>query len=150
MTRDVEAALAAMQPGLSGLEIDTTIFRPATFIEKAIDNLALALLIGAVLVVLLLGAFLFRWRTALISVVAIPLSLLAAALVLYALGTTINAIVLAGLMAALASSSTTRSSTSRTSCGGFGSTARKAVTSRRRPSSSRRRARCAAPRSTRH
>jgi CzcA family heavy metal efflux pump len=102
VTRDLEAAIAAMQPGLSGLEFDTSIYRPASFIEKSIDNLALALIIGAVLVVLLLGAFLFRWRTALISVVVIPLSLLAAALVLYALGTTMNAIVLAGLTAALA------------------------------------------------
>ena len=72
-----------MQPGLPGIEIDTTIFRPATFIEMSIDNLTKALLIGCLLVVLVLGAFLFEWRAALISLVAIPLSLVAAGLVLY-------------------------------------------------------------------
>lgn len=101
VTRNVEEAIAAMQPGLSGLEFDTSIYRPASFIERSIDNLTLTLIIGAALVVLLLSAFLFRWRTALISVVVIPLSLVAAALVLYALGETMNAIVLAGLVAAL-------------------------------------------------
>lgn len=101
VTRNVEEAIAAMQPGLSGLEFDTSIYRPASFIERSIDNLTLTLIIGAALVVLLLGAFLFRWRTALISVVVIPLSLVAAALVLYALGETMNAIVLAGFVAAL-------------------------------------------------
>ena len=90
-----------MQPGLPGMEIDTTIFRPATFIELSIDNLTKALLIGALLVVLVLGAFLFEWRAALISVVAIPLSLVAAALVLYARGATINVMVLAGFVIAL-------------------------------------------------
>ena len=45
-----------MRPGLPGMEIDTTIFRPATFIELAIDNLTKSLLVGAVLVVLVLGA----------------------------------------------------------------------------------------------
>ena len=83
VTEGVEAALEELQPGLPGIEIDTTIFRPATFIEMAIDNLTEALLLGCLLVVLVLGCFLFEWRTALISVVAIPLSLMAAALVLY-------------------------------------------------------------------
>ena len=68
---------------MRGIDIDTTIFRPATFIETSLDNLRSALLLGCLLVVLVLSAFLFAWRTALISVVAIPLSLLAAALVLY-------------------------------------------------------------------
>ena len=73
-------------PGLPGIEIDTTIFRPATFIEHSIDNLTDALLSGCLLVVLVLVAFLFEWRTALISLVAIPLSLVAAVLVLYSAG----------------------------------------------------------------
>ena len=45
-----------MRPGLPGIEIDTTIFRPATFIEMAIDNLTSALLIGCLLVVVVLVA----------------------------------------------------------------------------------------------
>jgi CzcA family heavy metal efflux pump len=102
VTRDVEGAIDALRPGLSGLEFDTSIFRPASFIEESIDNLTLALIIASVLVVLLLGAFFFDWRAVLIGVVAIPLSLLAAGLVLYALGQTINAMVVAGFVAALA------------------------------------------------
>ena len=86
VTRGVEAALDEMQPGLPDIEIDHQIFRPATFIELSIHNLTMALLIGAVLVVLVLGAFLFEWRVALISLVAIPLSLVAAVLVLYLRG----------------------------------------------------------------
>jgi CzcA family heavy metal efflux pump len=101
VTRGVETAIDELQPGLPGIEIDTHIFRASNFIETAIDNLTHALLIGALLVVLVLGAFLFDWRAALISVVAIPLSLVAAGLVLYWRGTTVNVMVLAGLVIAL-------------------------------------------------
>ncbi len=101
VTRDVEEALEALRPGLSGLEIDASIYRPATFIEMAIDNLTTALLIGSVLVALVLGALFYNWRTALISLVAIPLSLLAAGFVLYLYGATFNTMVLAGLVIAI-------------------------------------------------
>ncbi|WP_427005284.1 efflux RND transporter permease subunit [Pseudarthrobacter sp. H2] len=101
VTRGVEEALRQLQPGLSGISFDTTIFRPASFIEEAISNLSLALLLGCLLVVMILGAFLFQWRTALISLVAIPLSLLTAALVLYATASSINTMVLAGLVIAV-------------------------------------------------
>ena len=79
VTRGVEEAIDELRPGLTGIEIDTTIFRPATFIEVAIDNLTNALLLGCLFVLVVLLTFLFDWRTALISVIAIPLSLLAAA-----------------------------------------------------------------------
>jgi len=98
VTHGVEAALAELQPGLPGVAIDSTIFRPATFIESALHNLTAALLIGCVLVVLVLALFLFEWRTALISVVAIPLSLTAAGFVLYMNGATINTMILAGML----------------------------------------------------
>jgi CzcA family heavy metal efflux pump len=101
VTRGVEDAIDEMRPGLPGMEIDTTIFRPATFIETAIDNLTRALLLGVLLVILILAAFLFEWRTAFISLVAIPLSLIAAVLVLVLRGTTINVMVLAGLVVAI-------------------------------------------------
>jgi CzcA family heavy metal efflux pump len=101
VTRGVDAALAALKPGLQGVEIDAQIFRPATFIELALRNLTSALLIGCLLVILVLGAFLFEWRAAVISVVAIPLSLMAGALVLYMRGTTINTMVLAGFVIAV-------------------------------------------------
>jgi CzcA family heavy metal efflux pump len=98
VTRGVENALHEMQPGLQGIQVDSNIFRPATFIELSIDNLTRALLIGTLLVVLVLGAFLFEWRAALISLAAIPLSLMAAALVLYWRGSTLNTMVLAGFV----------------------------------------------------
>jgi CzcA family heavy metal efflux pump len=101
VTREVEEAMKGMEPGLPGMEIDTAIFRPATFIEHSIDNLTKALLIGALLVVVILGIFLFEWRSAVICLTAIPLSLIAAGLVLYLRGTTINVMVLAGLVIAL-------------------------------------------------
>jgi CzcA family heavy metal efflux pump len=101
VTHGVEEAIDDMRPGLPGVEIDTHIFRAANFIEASIDNLTSALIIGALLVVLVLGAFLFEWRAAVISVVAIPLSMVAAGLTLYARGETINVMVLAGLVIAL-------------------------------------------------
>ncbi|MGH3057073.1 MAG: efflux RND transporter permease subunit [Gaiellaceae bacterium] len=101
VTRGVEDAMETLQPGLSGIEVDTTIFRPATFIETSIDNLTKALLIGALLVILVIGAFLFEWRAALISVISIPISLVAAGVVLYLRDATINVMVLAGFVIAL-------------------------------------------------
>jgi CzcA family heavy metal efflux pump len=101
VTRGVEQAMAEMAPGLPGIEVDTTIFRPATFIEQSLENLTRALLLGVLLVTLIIVAFLFEWRTAFISLIAIPLSLVAAVLVLDASGVTLNVMVLAGLVVAI-------------------------------------------------
>lgn len=101
LTEGVEAALEELKPGLQGIEIDSEIFRPATFIELSLDNLTRALLIGSLLVVVVLFLFLFEWRVALISLIAIPLSLVTAGLVLYLRGTTINVMILAGFVIAL-------------------------------------------------
>jgi CzcA family heavy metal efflux pump len=101
VTRGVESALADLSPGLGGMQPDTSIFRPATFIEDAMGNLRLALLIGGVLLALIIAAFLFQARTALICLVTIPLALVAAGLVLDLLGETFNAISFAGLAVAL-------------------------------------------------
>ncbi len=101
VTHGVDAALNEMKPGLPGIQIDSNIFRPANFIDTSIDNLTRALLISCLLVVLVLGAFLFEWRSALISLVAIPLSLMVAGLVLYLRGATINTMILAGFVIAV-------------------------------------------------
>ncbi|MGL4541951.1 MAG: efflux RND transporter permease subunit, partial [Polymorphobacter sp.] len=101
VTHGVEAAIERLRPGLNGVDIDTTIFRPATFIERSIDNLARALAIGCVFVAVVLFAFTRDWRQALISLTAIPLSLLGAGLVLLWSGMTINTMVIAGLVIAL-------------------------------------------------
>lgn len=101
VTRGVEEAIEEMRPGLPGIDIDTTIFRPATFIEVALDNLISSLLIGAGLVILVLLLFLWDWRIALISATIIPLTIVITLLVLSMIGTTINVMVLAGLVIAI-------------------------------------------------
>jgi CzcA family heavy metal efflux pump len=101
VTHNVEKALEALKPGLKDVDIDPTIFRPATFIERSLENLSEAMLIGLGLVVAILVLFLFDWRTAIISLVAIPLSLMAATLILLKAGVTINTMVLAGLVIAM-------------------------------------------------
>ncbi|HEY9526651.1 MAG TPA: efflux RND transporter permease subunit, partial [Anaerolineales bacterium] len=100
VTRDVEDVLRAMLPGLPGIRIDSSIFRPAGFIESSMANIGNAMIIGFLLLILLLG-FYAGWRAAIIGAVSILLSLIAAAWVLYQRGATLNIIVLAGLLASL-------------------------------------------------
>jgi CzcA family heavy metal efflux pump len=101
VTGGVDAALQRLRPGLTGVEVDPTIFRPASFIERALKNLGHAMGIGCLFVIVVLALFLWNARTALISVLAIPLSLLAAAATLTWLGRTIDTMVIAGLVIAL-------------------------------------------------
>jgi CzcA family heavy metal efflux pump len=101
VTRGVEAAINEMRPGLPGVKIDTTIFRPATFIDNSIKNLTSSLLIGGVLVIIILLFFLYEWRVALISATIIPLSLMASLLVLNLRDVPINVMTLAGLSIAI-------------------------------------------------
>ncbi len=101
VTEGVEQAIDDMRPGLPDIDIDTTIFRPASFVDEAIDHLTSSLVLGALLVVFVLGIFLLDWRAALISVITMPLSLVATIFVLHARGATINTMVLAGLVIAL-------------------------------------------------
>ncbi len=98
VTRAVEEALDELRPGLEGIEIDTTIFRPATFVEVAMANLGTALLFSAALVVLVIFAFLWEWRVALVCVLIIPLSILFTLLVLNVQGATLNVMVVAALV----------------------------------------------------
>jgi CzcA family heavy metal efflux pump len=101
VTRRVEAALEELAPATPGMEYDPAIFRPATFVERSLRNLGEALGLGCILVVLVLAVFLYDWRTAVISVVSIPLSLVAAALVMHQAGLTLNTMAIAGLAIAL-------------------------------------------------
>lgn len=102
VTRGVEEAMAELQPGLHGIEVDTKVFRPATFIEAATSNIRRVVVISFVLVAVILIAFFLQWRTVVISLVAIALSLIVAALVLYATNASFNMIVLTGFSAAIA------------------------------------------------
>ena len=101
VTKRVEAALAELAPATPGLQYDPAIFRPATFVERSLANLGEALGIGCVLVILVLALFLYDWRTAVISVVSVPLSLVTASLVMHAMGLTMNTMAIAGLAIAL-------------------------------------------------
>jgi CzcA family heavy metal efflux pump len=101
ITKGMDDAIAALQPGLPDVRFDTAVFRQADFIETSIHNLTQALLLGFLLVLVILAAFLFEWRVAVISLLTIPLSLTATLLVLHWTGATINTMTLAGLVIAL-------------------------------------------------
>jgi CzcA family heavy metal efflux pump len=103
VTRGLDRALAELRPALTsqGIAIRTDIFRPANFIEAALRNVRSSLFIGAALIVIVLFLFLFNLRTAAISCAAIPLSLLAAIIVIEKLGLTINTMTLGGLAIAI-------------------------------------------------
>jgi CzcA family heavy metal efflux pump len=103
VTRFVEAALDEMKPAFEseGIEYVPHLHRPATFIEHAVHNMKVSLLLGAVFVAVVLFLFLLDLRTALVSFTAIPLSLLAAVIVLDHFGVTLNTMTLGGLAAVL-------------------------------------------------
>ena len=101
VTRGLEAALAELKPGLTGIDIDTTIYRPASFIERATRHLSTGVVIACALTVLALGVLLGSWRAALIGATAIALSLFVAGLVLGFFGVGINMMVIAGLLLAI-------------------------------------------------
>src|SRR3954469_9855149 len=101
MTHGIEDAIRTLEPGLPGVQFDTTIFQQANFIQASIHNLTQALVLGFVLVVVILALFLFEGRVALISMLTIPLSLMATLLLLNLRGQTVNTMTLAGLIIAL-------------------------------------------------
>lgn len=103
VTKALDGAIAQLRPVLArqNIQIDSTIFRPARFIETALRNLRGSLVIGGILVVLVLFLFLFNFRTAAISCTAIPLSLLAATVIIERLGYTLNTMTLGGLAIAI-------------------------------------------------
>ena len=103
VTKALEAALDELRPALAADHIDLSpdLFRPANFILAATDNIRESLLIGGVLVIAVLWLFLFDVRTAAICSIAIPLSLVAAAVVLLRLGVTLNTMTLGGLAIAI-------------------------------------------------
>lgn len=101
VTQHIDRALAELKPALHGIHVDASIFRPATFIEQALHHLKQALVLGIGLVAIILFLFLRHPRAAIISLVAIPLSLVTAILLLTWLQVSINTMVLAGLVIAL-------------------------------------------------
>jgi CzcA family heavy metal efflux pump len=103
VTEAAERALDELRPAFRAerITLHPALFRPASFVETAIENVNFSLLLGGVLVAVVLFLFLFNLRTAFISLTAIPLSLLAAVIVLDRLGVTLNTLTLGGLAIAI-------------------------------------------------
>jgi Cu/Ag efflux pump CusA len=102
LTRQIDLALDALAAELpAGMKLHRDLFRQATFIATAVRNVERALVEGIVLVVVVVMLFLANVRATLISVVAIPLSLVAAVLTLKAFGATINTMTLGGMAIAI-------------------------------------------------
>ncbi len=104
VTKAIEQNLADLEKTLPpDVTIDTTIFRQADFINTSVNNVSRALIEGAILVVIVLLLFLGSFRTTIISIIAIPLSLLATVIVMHWLGMNINTMSLGGMCIAIAS-----------------------------------------------
>lgn len=102
LTRQIDLALDDLKPSLpERLEINPELFRQATFIETAIRNVIQVLFEGGLFVVIVLFFFLLNLRTTLISLVAVPLSLLLSVITLKLLGLTINTMSLGGMAIAI-------------------------------------------------
>ncbi len=103
VSRQVEQTLKEFAPLFQKQDIQfyEHLFRPADYIEKSLSNLSGHLLLGGLFVLIILYAFLFNLRTAFISALAIPVSLVGAILVLLAAGINLNIMVLGGLAIAL-------------------------------------------------
>lgn len=104
LTEKLDASVAELQKTLpSDVKISTDIFRQSRFIDSSINNIQKALFEGSIFVIVVLFFFLMNFRTTIISLVALPLSLLMAILVMHALGITINTMSLGGLAIAIGS-----------------------------------------------
>lgn len=102
LTRRLDATLDEIQRGLPpGMKIDKHVFRQADFIERSLENLTKALRDGAILVVIVVVLFLMNVRAALITLLAIPVSVLTAVLTMNWFGFTINSMSLGGLAIAI-------------------------------------------------
>ncbi|WP_024368605.1 efflux RND transporter permease subunit [Arthrobacter sp. TB 26] len=98
VTEDIEAALKDMEPGLTGVRLDTTVFRPATAVQDSVTGLGLALLISLLIAVGLFWLLFRSWRVAVIALAAITTTVITAAVALYAQNGTLNVTVLVGLV----------------------------------------------------
>jgi HME family heavy-metal exporter len=102
LTRTIEEALQELNRSLPhGVKADSLIFRQANFIETSIRNVRVVLIEAAAVVAAVLFAFLLNWRTTAISLTAIPVSILATAVVFYFAGISINTMTLGGIAIAI-------------------------------------------------
>ena len=102
LTGRIEEAIAELGSNLPlGIKADQIVFRQANFIEASIRNLRSVLIEAAIVVAVVLFAFLLNWRTTAISLTAIPVSILATAVIFYFAGLSINTMTLGGIAIAI-------------------------------------------------
>jgi HME family heavy-metal exporter len=102
LTQQITQALAELEPSLpSGVKTNEIIFRQASFIENSIHNVQRVLVEAALVVAVILFAFLLNWRTTAISLTAIPVSILTTAIIFQLLGLSINTMTLGGIAIAI-------------------------------------------------
>lgn len=101
VTQGVEAAMAQLSPGLHGIQVDTRLYRPASYLDAALHHLGLAGLLALVLLTLVIAALSYSWRIPAVVVTSVGVSLLSAAVVLHLRGVTFTSMTLVGFAAAL-------------------------------------------------
>ncbi len=101
VTHDVDEVLKALRPGLVGLNMDSSVFRPTDYLNRSTSNLFRSLVVGTLLVAAGLILLLLRWKKALIALTSVAASFIAAATALNLMGATFNVVVVAGLAVAV-------------------------------------------------
>src|SRR4051812_33807039 len=102
VTKDVQKALEAMEPGLKGITVDPSVYQPVRYLDSALHRIGLAALIGGILLALMIGVLGRSWRVAVVAVVSVATSAMAALWVLYLRGDAMTSMTLIGLAAAMA------------------------------------------------
>lgn len=101
VVENIDIAFEALAPGLGGIEIDTSVYRPAVYVEEAIDNLRAVLIVGGLILLIVLGLIFASWRIVLIAVLSVVSSLAVVGLVFYFGDVTLNSMTMAGVVLAL-------------------------------------------------
>ncbi len=101
-TEAIENALDELAPGLTGIDVDTSLFRPADYIDRSIDNLRTRALVSLLAVILVAFVLVGGWRAALVALLSLIVSVVTTALVLSVFGVEMNIMVIAGIAGAFA------------------------------------------------
>jgi Cu/Ag efflux pump CusA len=105
VTRAVEAALTALQPGLEGMEVNSQVFRAGNYVAASSESVRWAGLVGLLLLGLGVGLAAFSWRSAVVAAATVGVGAVASTLVVVTRGDTLNALTIAGLAVAIVVSS---------------------------------------------
>ena len=104
LTENIESALDDLKKTIpSDVSINTQVFRQADFIQNSISNVKKSLLEGSIFVIIVLFIFLMNWRTTVISLISIPMSVIITLIVIKLLGLSVNTMTLGGIAIAIGS-----------------------------------------------